>query len=152
MFSRDLFDAPPTAVDLYQRKADLLVEPALSAAAGIQPEPSVDGLLEVFVGVAEHDQLRVAQLLRQLALVVDHQNPHAAEPHTGAGVTSPPNPWLPELLRLMQVKLVDFFSLHPQHLTQSPFYASKPSSSQEKNNPNPFFKKKKFGLYQYGGA
>ena len=32
------------------------------------------------------------------------------------------------------------------------FYASKPSSSQEKNNPNPFFKKKKFGLYQYGGV
>ena len=31
------------------------------------------------------------------------------------------------------------------HLTQS-------RSSHEKNNPNPFFKKKKFGLYQYGGA
>ena len=30
------------------------------------------------------------------------------------------------------------------------FYALNPNSSQERNNPNPFFKKKKFGLYQYG--
>ena len=36
-------------------------------------------------------------------------------------------------------------------ITPSYLIASKPSSSHEKN-PNPFFKKKKFGLYQYGGA
>ena len=44
----------------------------------------------------------------------------------------------------------------PSKGTQIPsdghFYVSKPSSSQEKNNPNPFLKKEKFGLYQYGGA
>ncbi len=31
-------------------------------------------------------------------------------------------------------------------------YPSNPSSSQERVNPNPFFKKKKFGLYWFGGA
>ena len=31
------------------------------------------------------------------------------------------------------------------------FYPSNPSFSQERVNPNPFFKKKKFGLYWFGG-
>ncbi len=30
-------------------------------------------------------------------------------------------------------------------------YPSNPSSSQERVNPNPLFKKKKFGLYWFGG-
>ena len=73
MWNCNLFDGDGFSVHGYHCKGDLLVKPAPSAAAGIQPEPAVDGLLQIFVGVTEYDCINTSPICRHLSFIVNQE-------------------------------------------------------------------------------
>ena len=69
----NLFDSQIFPVDRQNGKGDFLIESSFTAAARIQPEPAVDHLLGVFVGMAEDDRVNIVKHRRDKLLVVNNE-------------------------------------------------------------------------------
>lgn len=71
----DLLDRRRTAVHCQNRQRNLLIEPALAAAAGVQPEPAVNNLLKILVGVPEDHRVDAGQVFGDFLFVVHQKEP-----------------------------------------------------------------------------
>ena len=69
----NLFDRQLFSVDRQNGKGDFLIESSFAAAARIQPEPAVDHLFGVFVGMAEDDHINSMEFRRDELFVVNNE-------------------------------------------------------------------------------
>ena len=73
--NEDFLDRQGAAVHRQNCQRDLLIEPAFAAAAGIQPEPPVNNLLKIPVGVPKDHRVNAGQVFGYFLFVVYQKEP-----------------------------------------------------------------------------
>ena len=81
MGNRDFFYRDLAVSYFGHHHGDFLVKTPGTAGAGIQPEYAVFFLLQVFVGVTEHNHVYAGKVRGNFLFVVDHKKGHPAQCH-----------------------------------------------------------------------